>query len=247
MGMDRNTVIGFVLLGVLLFIYIFTSTKNSHELEVQQKRAQDSIAFVNARKAAAAKQKDTATAATATAPADTTGFNRAFKGVEQLVTVENDLVKIVFSNKGGQPVDVQLKKFKSYDSTQVRLVRSGPGSDDRISYSVNTAPNQAAQISDLYFDAGQVTKNADGSQTVRFHLPTPAGESLEHEFVLAANDYSLGWNVNVGNPDKLFTQNNFNLAWHSNLEKTQNNVTIERSIASIGYYEDNQFDYMFRG
>jgi YidC/Oxa1 family membrane protein insertase len=245
MGMDRNTVIGFVLLGVLLFLYIFTSTKNSHELEVQQKRAQDSIAFVNARKAAAARAKDTATTVADTTPADTTGFNRALKAPEKLVTVENDLVKIVFSNKGGQPVDVQLKKFKSYDSTPVRLVKSG--SDDRISYSINTAPNQSAQISDLYFDAGQVTRNADGSQTVRFRLPAPAGESLEHEFVLAANDYSLAWNVNIGNPDKLFTQNNFNLAWHNNLEKTQSNVTIERTIASIGYSEDNQFDYMSRG
>ncbi|HEY4288735.1 MAG TPA: membrane protein insertase YidC [Puia sp.] len=250
MGMDRNTVIGFVLLGVLLFLYIFTSTKNSHELAAQQKRAQDSINLVNARKALLAKPKDTATTTTTTTtadatPTDTTGFNRAIKGTEKFVTVENDLVKIVFSNKGGQPVDVQLKKFKSFDSTQVRLVK--PGSDDKISYSVNTAPNQAAQISDLYFDAGQVTKNADGSQTVRFRLPTPEGESLEHEWVLAANDYSLAWNVNVGNPGKLFTLNNFNLAWHANLEKTQDNVSIERSIASIGYYEDNQFDYMFRG
>jgi YidC/Oxa1 family membrane protein insertase len=244
MGMDRNTVIGFVLLGVLLFLYLFTSTKNSHELEVQQRRAQDSIALVNARKAAAARAKDTATA-TVTTPADTTGFNRAFKGVEHLITVENDLVKIVFSNKGGQPVDVELKKFKSYDSTSVRLVK--PGTDNRLSYSVNTAPNQSPQIADLYFDAGQVTRNADGSQTVSFHLPTPAGESLEHQFILSANDYSLAWNVNIGNPDKLFTQNNFNLAWHADLEKTQKNVTIERSIASINFYEDNQFDYMFRG
>ena len=126
--MDRNTVIGFVLLGVLLFVYLFTSTRNSHELEAQRKRAEDSIALVKARQANVAKQKDTTTVATTLA--DTTGFNRAFKGIEQLVTVENDLVRIVFSNKGGQPVDVELKKFKSYDSTQVKLVR--PGTDNRI-------------------------------------------------------------------------------------------------------------------
>src|SRR5260221_11192112 len=76
MGMDRNTVIGFVLLGVLLFLYLFNSTKNSHELEVQQRRAQESVALVNARKAAAARAKDKGTAATVTTPAEHNRVNR---------------------------------------------------------------------------------------------------------------------------------------------------------------------------
>src|SRR5260221_14782316 len=71
MGMDRNAVIGFVLLGVLLFLYLFNSTKNSHELEVQQRRAQDSVALVNARKEAAAPRKGTATGATGPTPPGT--------------------------------------------------------------------------------------------------------------------------------------------------------------------------------
>src|SRR5580698_8291883 len=122
MGMDRNTVIGFVLLGVLLFVYLYLNTKSSHELEAQKKHIADSIAVVTkAREAAAAAHeaeqmhKDSTT--TTTVLADTTGFNKALKGTERLLTVENDLLKIVFSNKGGQPVEVILKDFKSYDST----------------------------------------------------------------------------------------------------------------------------------
>ena len=245
--MDRNTVIGFVLLGVLLFIYLFTSTRSSKELAARQKREQDSIAFVNSRKAAAAAKEAKAidTAASTAAVVDSNSFDRAFKGAERQVTVENDLVKIVFSNKGGQPVDVELKKFKSYDSTPVRLVK--PGTDSRISYSINTGANQSAQIADLYFDAGQVVKNADGSQTVRFKLPSPGGESLEHEFILPANGYLLSWNIRVGNPDKLFTQNTLNLTWHAQLDKTQENVSIEKQYSSIGFFENNSFDYMSRG
>jgi len=247
MGMDRNTVIGFVLLGVLLFVYLFTSTKSNKELEARTKREQDSIALVKAHQAsvAAAEAKSRDTATTTKTIVDSNSFDRAVKGAERLVTVENDLVKVVFSNKGGQPVDVELKKFKSYDSTPVRLVK--PGSDNRLSYSINTGANQSAQIADLYFDAGQVVKNADGSQTVRFKLPSPVGESLEHEFILPANDYMLSWNVHVGNPDKLFTQNTLNLTWHSQMDKTQENASIEKRYTSIGYYENNSFDYMQRG
>ncbi|MBS1664367.1 MAG: membrane protein insertase YidC, partial [Bacteroidetes bacterium] len=87
MGMDRNTIIGFVLLGVLLFVYLFTSTKSSNEAQALTKRRDDSIAQVMARKAAAdaaaAKMKDTARAAGV--PVDTTGFNLAFQGTEQTV------------------------------------------------------------------------------------------------------------------------------------------------------------------
>ena len=45
-SMDRNTVIGFVLLAVLLFLYLFMSTKSSQELALQKKQQEDSIAAV---------------------------------------------------------------------------------------------------------------------------------------------------------------------------------------------------------
>src|ERR1700742_5124955 len=105
MGMDRNTVIGFVLLGALLFIYLFTATKNSHELERQKQLEADSIAAVKAHQAAVAKLQDTAS--TKVVLRDTTGFNKALGGTESLTTVENDVIRIVFSNKGGQPVSVE--------------------------------------------------------------------------------------------------------------------------------------------
>jgi len=142
MGMDRNTVIGFVLLGLLLFAYLFISTKNSHQLEVQRKLIEDSIARVKARQAEQAKVADTAKATTVVV--DSTGINSAVNGTEHLLTVENELLKIVFSNRGGQPAAVELKKFKSYDSTPVKLV--APGTDNRLSYSINTPGNQTAQM-----------------------------------------------------------------------------------------------------
>jgi YidC/Oxa1 family membrane protein insertase len=243
MGMDRNTVIGFVLLGLLLFGYLYINTKSSHELDAQRKHIADSVARVNqVREAAAARDAAVKTDTTVAAkPVDTFGFNPAFKGIEQLVTVENDLVKVVFSNKGGQPVDVELKKFKSYDSTPVRLV--APGTDNRMNYPINTGTG-VADIAELYFKPGELVRNADGSQTVRFKLPAPAGQSIEHEFTLPAHDYVLDWNVNISNPGKFFSQDNFNFGWHAQLGRSQKNVADERRLASVCYSEDNHFDYI---
>lgn len=250
MGMDRNTVIGFVLLGLLLFVYLYINTKSSHELEAQRKHVQDSIAFVTRVKEAAAEKaaaqaaaarKDTSSAAAARA-VDTTGFNKAFAGTEQRVTLENDLVRIVFSNKGGQPVDVELKKFKSYDSTPVKLM--GPDPQDRINYPINTGSTGARDITDLYFNPGVVTRNADGSQTVRFVLPSPAGQGITHIFTLPADSYDLSWNIDVSDPGQLFTQNDLNLSWHDATQRAQSNITDERYRSSVCFLEDNQFDYI---
>src|ERR1700755_817605 len=157
MGMDRNTVIGFVLLGLMLFGYLYISTKNTHELEAQRKHIADSIAIVqkarearDAAKQAAVAKPDSGAAAQ---PVDTTGFKPAFKGVEQLLTLENEVMKVVFSNKGGQPVKVELKKFKTYDSVPVELI--GPNS--RVSYPINVETG-AADIAELYFKPGEVGK-----------------------------------------------------------------------------------------
>src|ERR1700712_290715 len=115
MGMDRNTIIGFVLLGLLLFVYLFTSTRNNHELEALRKHQADSLAMVAQRQESLDSMKRSRPSS---ASADTTsGWGHAVEGTEKLVTVETDLLKIVFSTRGGQPKQVILKKFKSADST----------------------------------------------------------------------------------------------------------------------------------
>src|ERR1700688_4061686 len=123
MGMDRNTVIGFVLLGLLLFIYLFMATKNSQQLERQKLQQADSLAAVKKVQEALHVVQDSVKVKVATGDS-LTGFNKAIGGTEKLITVENDLLKIVFSNKGGQPKEVVLKKFKLYDSSLVRIVDS---------------------------------------------------------------------------------------------------------------------------
>src|SRR5580704_13081350 len=204
MGTDRNTIIGYVLLGVLLLAYIFISTKNSQELAKQKKLYDDSLAVVKIKQDAIARKAETAKTQLAVS-SDTSGFNKAIGGAEHLLIVENDVLKIIFTNKGAQPKQVELKKFNSFDSTSVKIIDSS--SDTRISYPINTSPTQSSQITDLFFDDGQLTRNADGSQTVSFRLPTPGGESILHQYTIPATGYLINWDVAINNAGKLFTNN----------------------------------------
>lgn len=234
--------IGFVLLGVLLFIYLFTSTRNSQELQRQRKIEEDSIAVVKARQEALARLQDSSVHTLDTVRRDTTGFNGALNGREHLLTAENDVLKIVFSNKGGQPVSVELKKFNSYDSTPVKLVNASDG--DRFTYPITLGNNQIAASAELFFKEGELVKQADGTQTVSFRLPAPAGLSIVHRYTLHPDSYAVDWDVTTENPSRLFSQNNFNLDWHNQVTRTQQSIIYEKQLSNVGFYEDNAFDYI---
>jgi YidC/Oxa1 family membrane protein insertase len=236
-SMDRNTVIGFVLLALLLFVYLFISTKNSHELEAQKKREQDSIARITAQRAVIPAKKDSV----ARVSADT-GASAAFSGSEKILTVENELLRVQFTNKGGQPLRVELKKFSSADGSPVLMEN---GLTDHFTYPVNTGlPSPAsAQISDLFFADGVLSKSADGSQEVSYKVTLTGGQTITHQFILHPDNYLIDWNVQLGAADKLLTQNAFNLNWNARVLKKEKDATYERRQSQIVYQQDDGYDY----
>jgi YidC/Oxa1 family membrane protein insertase len=237
-SMDRNTVIGFVLLAILLFAYLFISTKNSRELEVQKKRYDDSVAAIIAKKEAIIAKKDTAV----TIPVkDTSSVGKLLGGHENTITVESEVLKIVFSNKGGQPKSVQLKKYKSVAGDAVELENSNT---DKLSYPVNIAVNQSAQSSDLFFNDGHVEKKADGSQVVTFQLNIGDGaEKITHQYIIKPDNYLLDWNVQFTGADKLLTQNAFNLQWQIRSVQHEKYAKYERQQSQIVYLQEDGYDY----
>src|SRR5450631_4667902 len=241
MGMDRNTVIGFVLLSLLLFTYLFTATKNNQQLERQRLHQADSLAAAKKIQEALHVTQDSVKVKVASGDS-LTGFNKAIGGTEKLLTVENDLLKIVFSNKGGQPREVVLKKFKLYDSSLLQLVDSSLA--NRLSYPINTGNNQRQDISDLFFDEAGVVKSADGTQTITYRLPAPSGLSIEHQYVLHPDSYLVDWNLTTTSANQLFSQNNLNIDWHSEMKKSQTYVYYEKRLTNVCFSTGDEFDYI---
>lgn len=235
MNMDRNTVIGFVLLAVLLFVYLFTATKNSNEAQVAKQRYEDSVSLVKFKADSLAALKDVA------AKQAVIDSNVAAPQVEALTVVENEVLKITFTNKGGRPAKVELKNYKSFTDSSMVVLNGTPF--DKISYGVNVAPNQASQTAELFFTPGTVTKNADGSQTAVFTLPSVNG-TIQHTFVIKPNAYMIDWNVQLNGADKLLTAGMVNLTWQAKTMLNESDLEYERQQSTICFYEDNDFDYI---
>jgi YidC/Oxa1 family membrane protein insertase len=235
-SMDKNTIIGFVLLGLLLFGYLYINSKNSLAYEAEKKR-QDSLAKI----AAQQQQLAPKDSVVKTVVIDTSAAGKILNGEEKLLTVENELFKVVFSNKGAQPKTVFLKQHRSSsDSSLVQMVN---GNTDKLSYGINGPANKSAQTSNLYFNEGVLVKNADGSQSVTFSLSLPAGESITHQYTLKPNNYLIDWNVQLNQADKLLTESKFNLQWITQPVQHEKDIDYERQQAQIVYLQDQGYDY----
>ncbi|MBD0279980.1 MAG: membrane protein insertase YidC, partial [Flavisolibacter sp.] len=240
MNFDRNTIIGFIILAVLFIGYFFYTSKEQQAYQ-RNKARMDSIALASQPKSDTAMQRIDSLQVDSLSKVTTAGgFQTGITGTEQIVTVENDLMKVAFSNKGGQPKWVELKHFKAPDSTNVKLAST---SFDKITYTINTVPNQTADISNFYFSGGTTTKNGDGSQTVTYTLQSAQGGELTHQFVLRPNDYMLDFNIMVNGVPQLLTGNRLNLTWQNKAMQLQKDLNYEKQQSQIAYRVGGDYDH----
>lgn len=247
MKFDRNTVIGILLLGVLFFAMFWFNSKEQnrylaekHKMDelkrVQDstKRAQDSLArFTTPPQGTATVQQPVPTAA------DSAGFQQALTGAEATETVSTNLFNVVFSNKGGQPKYIELKKFKAPDSSHVKL---GATDFDRLTYTVALAPNRSASVDSLYFSPAEKTTAADGTTTVTYRLRSSEGQEIVHQYVLRPDNYLVDFSVRINGAPQVIGGNTLNLTWQANAVKQQKDIAYERQQSKIGYRYEGDFD-----
>jgi len=241
--MDRNSVIGFILLGVLLVGYIVFNQKQQ-TTALREKARQDSIANLNKPKTLI----DTSSQAngkpdSAQLAGEYGIFANAATGTEQNIVLENKVVKISFTNKGGQPESVQLKDFKNAAGGPLMLVQ---GSFNRLSLQL-PVNNHTLNTADLYFTGGQVQKEADGTQTLRYRLSvTNPAEYLEYIYSLKPNGYLVNYTIHAVGMEKALpaNQNTLQLQWNNENHIQEHDMQNERLNNQVHYSNvDDKHDY----
>lgn len=252
MNFDRNTVIGFVLLALLFFGFFYFNSKE--QAANKQRAAIQTAKDDSIRKAEQAKVKsDTAQkkdpSQTITTPVSTISnnngeFQKAKSGTEKLDYLENGLVKIAFTNKGGQVKWVELKNFKDQ---QKKLVRLASTDFDKIDYNIKSDSNQTGNITEFYFTPGSIVKASDSSQTFSYTLSDSSGRSITHEFVLKKGEYMIDFNVKLKKANTFFSNETMNLQWQYKSIKQEQDMSYERTNSQMGYVMDDEFDYFTIG
>ena len=248
MQTDKNTVIGMILLAILFFAYFYFSNQQNAAYQAKEKHDLDSIALV---KQNLLKLQDSSAINREFLKKDSIeklsaagDFTTAGIGKEELTTIENDVIKVTFTNKGGAVKQVELKKYNSsFDGKPVVL---GGTPNDKLSYQINTGNNSSNFVSNLYFPTPVIQTASDNTQTISFTIASKNGQSLTHQYVIKPNSYAIDWNINMNGADKLLSNGNLNFDWKWQTLQNEKSNLYERQMSNICFSEDNQFDYISR-
>jgi YidC/Oxa1 family membrane protein insertase len=172
-------------------------------------------------------------------------FAAAGTGKEELSSLENDLIKVTFSNKGGQIREVFLKKYMKINSdssgndikTPVRLQED---SKNRFEYElpVQNAEGGKVNTGDLYFTANQQ------GNTIVFRADAGQGRYFEQSYTITPNNYQIDYKLSGSGLQSVLSSTRLKMTWLDYLDKLEKNQAYERTMSSV-YFKpvDESSDY----
>jgi len=166
-------------------------------------------------------------------------FAPSASGTEETSVIENDVLQITFTNKGGRIKEVWLKKyFKAvYDEngdevkTPLKLLND---EGNKFSYFLPIAslPTGGVQTESLYFTAQKT-----GENSISFKAKTTNGGFFEQSYSLKPNSYAIDYSVITKGLDQVVAANvdKFILNWVDNIEKIERSVRFEKTYSTIHF------------
>ncbi|GGW33358.1 membrane protein insertase YidC [Arenibacter certesii] len=194
--LDINTIIGFVLIfGILVFM--FWQNQPTPEELAAKKAEQEQVEATKAVQSEASEP-----VATAPIPVDANdsiavaNYKNAMGSFgytspkEGTTILENDLLYLEISNKGGQIVEATMKDFVTYDSIPVYLVK-----DNNASFGLvfSTSDNRVLHSKDLYFEP-TLTSSGD-TQVLSMKAKVSADKYLEYRYEMKPDEYLVGFQL----------------------------------------------------
>lgn len=229
--MDKNTITGLVLIGILLVGFSYFSRPTQEQLEAQQ-RYYDSIAQVQQREAdlkakaeaALAHEKETKASTDSTAL-----FFNARQGSNSQVTIQNNLATITVDTKGGRIASATLKEYMGQDkTTPVTLFSGDEASMNFLFYN----KQETIQTEEYYFTA---TGRTDSSVTMR--LSADEASYIDLTYRMRNDSYLVDFTIQAVNmEDKLAATNKYvDIEWSQRARQIEKGYTYENRLSELTY------------
>ena len=252
---NLNTFIGMGIIFLLLYVWMQYSAPEKQETPpgttpapaVQQPAAGAQAAAATAATGAQAQADTADSVGNSLMLAKLGPFAAAGSGTEQLSVLENDLVRVTFSNKGGRIREVLLKKYEKINSdtasndvkTPVYMLEDKKNVFELFIPAAQTATG-SVKSTDLYF-----TPTISG-KTITFRADAGQGRYFEQQYTLSPDNYNLDYKIDASKILGIMPQDKktIGLNWVNHLDKLEKNQTYERTMSSV-YFKaaDESPDY----
>ncbi len=221
--MDNNRFIGFTLIMLLILTYYtffppgqIQESENISEVnnEEQIEESIENIEYDN--------KKNT--------------INEEFlgNGVEEVVSLENNLLKVDFNTKGAKITDVTLSEYYDFKNNNVELHNSSSNINLKILSSNNL------DLDDIIFD--KIQSKSTEKNRITFSALSKDGRKITIQYELKEESYIIESKILLN--DYFLDNENILFTWVNNLNHQENNIKNEKNQTRINYFNnDGDFDY----
>lgn len=254
--MDKNSIFGILLIAAILIIWGVFQAPNKKELEEQRRRADSARIAEQARILAdtigQSFQVDTIQQ-TVTAPdssntqkleSELGEFAATAAGENKFYVIENDLIKLTVSSKGGRPYSVELKEYKDFNRRPVVLFDGDSTQFGLMFYN----QNKPVSTNELYFGAvDSLARNATVQRdSLIMKLAVNEGKYIEYSYVLEPGSYMVGFNIHLVGMKDIVTRDPsaLDLTWEANIPQHEQLKKNEIQYTSL-YFRHHKEDVDF--
>ena len=233
--MNKNTIIGFVLIGVIMFGFTWYQSRQYQE-QMEAQAQLDSIARVEQMAAMAMDSVkkaegvvETTDVKVSTMPTYKDSMLTASRmGETQYYRLANDKMEIEFTTRGAQPYSVKINDYKSYDSTDLYLIRP-----DMSRYDIKVYAGENINTKDFNF---QVVEHSDSVIVMR--LPFTGGGFIQQRYALTEGSYSLYNELSFVGMDGIIPRNvsMLDIDWSVVIPRLEKGYKNEKQYSKLDYY-----------
>ena len=233
--MNKNTIIGFLLIGVIMFGFTWYQSRQYQE-QMEAQAQLDSIARVEQMAAMAMdsiKKEQGIVEETdvkvAVIPAyKDTMLTSARMAESSIYRLANDKMEIEFTTRGAQPYSVKLNDYMSYDSTALYLIRP-----EMSRYDIRLYAGENINTKDFNFE---VVEHSDSVLVMR--LPFSNGGYIQQRYALSADSYSLYNELSLVGLDGIIPRNvsMLDIDWNVVIPRLEKGYRYEKQYSMLDYY-----------
>ncbi|TLF43091.1 membrane protein insertase YidC [Maribacter aurantiacus] len=239
--LDVKSIIGFVLIfGILIFMF-YQNKPTPEELEAQ-KAKQEQMDAAAAEESSpedividdtpAVNLNDSTAVAGYKSQIGAFGFTTPKRGTTVL---ENDVLYLEISNKGGHVVEAKMKNFVTYDSVPVYLVKDG---NSAYSIDFSTMDNRVLNTKDLFFEP-TLTKSGD-NQVLSMKAKTSNNQFLEYRYEMKPGEYLVDFTVRTQGLDRILNSSKpVTLDWKMKGIRHSKSIEYENRYTRLTYHHED--------
>lgn len=234
--MNKNSVIGLVLIGVIFFGFTWYQSEQ-YKKQVEYQAQMDSIAraeqaYMDSVWRAQHPVDSSATALSEAAAADVRIYkdsliDNASKAAPAYHVLSNDRIELTLTTKGAQPYSVKVKDFYNYDSTDLYIFKPGMSS-----YDITLYAGENISTGDFVFEVAEASDSC-----VVMRLPFAGGGYIQQKYTLASGSYMVDNELSFVGMGNVIPKNvsMFDIDWNVVIPRMEKGFRNEKQYSKLNY------------